>query len=72
MFMKYIVPYNRSEIFINKDKIRLIENLSTANNLQAMKLQLNIGFSNDHILTLSFETQDELDTFLQKLTSQMN
>jgi len=70
--MKYIMPHNKSEIFINKDKIRLIENLSTANNLQRKILQLNIVFSNDHVLTLNFETQDELDTFLQKLTSQIN
>lgn len=68
MFIKYIAPHNKSETLINKDKIKFIENISTANNLNRTLLTLNVHLEKDMMLNLIFEDQSKLDDFLRQAT----
>ena len=52
--------------YFNKEKIRLIEDLSTATNLNLRNPSLKIHYNKEDTTSVEFKTQEELQAFLRE------
>ena len=69
MFIKCKSIYNNADLYFNKEKIRLIEDLSTATNLNLRNPSLKIYYNKDDTTSVEFNSQAELQAFLREALS---